>query len=517
MFIGTIVAARRPPHRHGSPALNSRRKKGTSPNLWGYHGHLRAILPPYLRDRQSMLCYSSLGRALVGMACGAPTRWRSHLGGREESRACQGLSLAVRLYLLKSHTTVLAYRASLAGALALLAFGASSGAGSVDATMVRAVTGSKSSTVQLAAHTRGASAPLSERQAGAFRPLLAAEPNPHPVFANAPTQLLSPSSLSRAGDLSPASSTPTVASHGSVALLPKLSSGSAPEPGIDWSARTAGFSRPHLPAPQARHIALGITARPLAGRGSSVTASLPAGGTARGGAAASDAGRAAAQAVSPAGFNYPAARPVTTFGTSPDRTARRSSYSLEHVLEHQVLAPAVLAEIARAKGQAGGLARTLQRQPDPSGLRLTGTRPGATQYLHWGQNPVPLASASAEATPAFARAGLTQPAPTPTPGNSAGSVARLPGGNANTYFITGYTATGSRTATGTVPHWGTVAVDRNVIPLDSTVYIQGLGIFRAEDTGGAVVGNHIDVFVNSAAEAYQLTGYRLVSFIPPAR
>jgi 3D (Asp-Asp-Asp) domain-containing protein len=467
-----------------------------------------------------MLCYSSLGRALVGMACGAPTRWRSHLGGREESRACQELSLAVRSYLLKRHTTVFAYRASLAGALALLAFGASAGAGSVDATMVRAVTGSMSSTVQLTAHTRGATAPLSERQVGAFRPLLAAEPNPHPVFANASTRLVSLSSLSRAGDLSSATSKPTAASQASVALLPTLSSGSAPEPGIDWSARTAGFSRPHLPAPQARHIALGITritARPLAGRGSSVAASLPAGGTARGGTAASDAGRAAAQAVSPAGFNYPAARPVTTFGTSPDRTARRSSYTLEDVLEHQELAPAVLAEIARAKGQAGGLARTLQRQPDPAGLRLTGTRPGATQYLHWGQNPVPLASASAEATPAFARAGLTQPAPTPTPGSSAGSVARLPGGNASTYLITGYTATGSRTATGTVPHWGTVAVDRNVIPLGSTVYIQGLGIFRAEDTGGAVVGNHIDVFVNSAAEAYQLTGYRLVSFIPPAR
>jgi 3D (Asp-Asp-Asp) domain-containing protein len=91
----------------------------------------------------------------------------------------------------------------------------------------------------------------------------------------------------------------------------------------------------------------------------------------------------------------------------------------------------------------------------------------------------------------------------------------MPGGNARTYFITGYTATGSRTATGTVPHWGTVAVDTQVIPLGSTVYIQGLGIFRAEDTGGAVAGDHVDVYVDSAAQAYQLTGYRLVSFIPP--
>ena len=58
-------------------------------------------------------------------------------------------------------------------------------------------------------------------------------------------------------------------------------------------------------------------------------------------------------------------------------------------------------------------------------------------------------------------------------------------------------------------------MDSSVIPLGSTVYIQGLGVFHAEDTGGAVVGNRVDVFVNSAAEAYQLTGWRLVSFVPP--
>ena len=82
--------------------------------------------------------------------------------------------------------------------------------------------------------------------------------------------------------------------------------------------------------------------------------------------------------------------------------------------------------------------------------------------------------------------------------------------------ITGYTATGSRTASGTWPAAGrTVAVDPNLIPMGSTVYIQGLGVFTAEDTGGAVIGPHIDVFVNSEAEAYSITGYRLVSWTAP--
>lgn len=82
--------------------------------------------------------------------------------------------------------------------------------------------------------------------------------------------------------------------------------------------------------------------------------------------------------------------------------------------------------------------------------------------------------------------------------------------------ITGYTATGSRTASGTWPATGrTVAVDPNLIPMGSTVYIQGLGVFTAEDTGGAVIGPHIDVFVGSEAEAYSITGYRLVSWTAP--
>ena len=41
-----------------------------------------------------------------------------------------------------------------------------------------------------------------------------------------------------------------------------------------------------------------------------------------------------------------------------------------------------------------------------------------------------------------------------------------------------------------------VAVDPGVVPLGSTVYLEGLGTFTAEDIGGAINGNHIDVLVN---------------------
>lgn len=47
----------------------------------------------------------------------------------------------------------------------------------------------------------------------------------------------------------------------------------------------------------------------------------------------------------------------------------------------------------------------------------------------------------------------------------------------------------------------TVAVDPKVIPLGSTVYIEGVGIRKAEDTGSAIKGAKIDVFMNDVGEA----------------
>lgn len=66
---------------------------------------------------------------------------------------------------------------------------------------------------------------------------------------------------------------------------------------------------------------------------------------------------------------------------------------------------------------------------------------------------------------------------------------------------------GTLTATGTVPvrdpnGISTIAVDPRVIPLGSLVYVEGYGKAVAADTGGAIKGNIIDVYVNSEQEAY---------------
>ncbi|MCL1905578.1 MAG: 3D domain-containing protein [Clostridiales bacterium] len=65
---------------------------------------------------------------------------------------------------------------------------------------------------------------------------------------------------------------------------------------------------------------------------------------------------------------------------------------------------------------------------------------------------------------------------------------------------TAYTWTGNRTATGTWPAVGTIAVDPGVIPLGSRVYVDGYGLAIAADTGGLIKGNIIDVYFDTRDE-----------------
>ncbi|MGE5588296.1 MAG: 3D domain-containing protein [Clostridia bacterium] len=49
----------------------------------------------------------------------------------------------------------------------------------------------------------------------------------------------------------------------------------------------------------------------------------------------------------------------------------------------------------------------------------------------------------------------------------------------------------------------TIAVDPQVIPMGTWVYIDGLGVYRAEDTGGAIRGNRIDIFMATHDDALE--------------
>ena len=63
------------------------------------------------------------------------------------------------------------------------------------------------------------------------------------------------------------------------------------------------------------------------------------------------------------------------------------------------------------------------------------------------------------------------------------------------------------TATGRAPvrnpsGISTIAVDPSFIPLGSKVYVEGYGYAIASDTGGAIKGNIIDLFLNSSSECW---------------
>lgn len=59
------------------------------------------------------------------------------------------------------------------------------------------------------------------------------------------------------------------------------------------------------------------------------------------------------------------------------------------------------------------------------------------------------------------------------------------------------------TATGMVARRGVVAVDPNVIPLGTRLYIPGYGMAIAADTGGAIRGHKIDLLMESYGEAME--------------
>jgi len=81
-----------------------------------------------------------------------------------------------------------------------------------------------------------------------------------------------------------------------------------------------------------------------------------------------------------------------------------------------------------------------------------------------------------------------------------------------TFVATCYTG-GGTTATGTRPSQAEVAVDPGVIPLGSQVFIPGIGVRTAEDTGGAIRGERVDIWEPSYAQCIQFGAQHVAVFL----
>ena len=57
------------------------------------------------------------------------------------------------------------------------------------------------------------------------------------------------------------------------------------------------------------------------------------------------------------------------------------------------------------------------------------------------------------------------------------------------------------TANGNKVKKGIIAVDTRVLPFGSIIYIEDIGIFTADDTGGDIKGNRIDIYMENLDDA----------------
>lgn len=157
--------------------------------------------------------------------------------------------------------------------------------------------------------------------------------------------------------------------------------------------------------------------------------------------------------------------------------------------------------VAAAHARTTHLARTAEeRKRFVAGLREQ-QRLQATRISAIEETARRAGRRAAETSPSEPAASVaTAPANETAPAVEAPLVLGPAGPRALTVSATGY-ALGGRTATGVPTGPGVVAVDPAVIPLGSRITIPGYGSGIAADTGGAVVGNVIDVWFPTLEEA----------------
>lgn len=152
--------------------------------------------------------------------------------------------------------------------------------------------------------------------------------------------------------------------------------------------------------------------------------------------------------------------------------------------------------------EAGESARQRISENAARPLGHTAVTPSPTQPSPEAR-PSPASPPPPETPPAPEPEAAPPPVPTPElPEPAADSGVPQPGKSLGDFKSTCYALRG-KTATGAEVGPGTVAVDPDVIPLGSELYIENYGRATAKDTGSAINGEIVDVWYPSVSRCRQ--------------
>jgi 3D (Asp-Asp-Asp) domain-containing protein/peptidoglycan hydrolase CwlO-like protein len=188
------------------------------------------------------------------------------------------------------------------------------------------------------------------------------------------------------------------------------------------------------------------------------------------------------------------------------RAAGQNNRIVEQAREARTRLAGLAARLAERDAELDGLAEAAQARS----AALAATAAERRRFIgalrrQQGLNAARVAAIQAQARTAATQTtavAVTAPPPPLAPVEVAAPLVTATGERLLTVRATGYSIRG-RTATGIPTAPGVVAVDPSVIPLGTRLTIPGYGVGIAADTGGAVVGNTIDVWFPTTGQALQ--------------
>jgi len=188
-----------------------------------------------------------------------------------------------------------------------------------------------------------------------------------------------------------------------------------------------------------------------------------------------------------------------TTATSPTQTGSQvpesaSSSSLVDTITHQENATVPVNNSSETAVQAAAPAAPAS-ESTPTAVQVPTPTPAAPALAPTpAPAPAPAAPAQTSAPAAPAQADTQSAAPKEITVKATAYTADCEG-------CSGITKTGVNLKAN--PDEKVIAVDPSVIPLGSKVYIEGYGEATAADTGGAIKGNRIDVYMQNESDALQ--------------